>query len=223
MTSSIDKKLIDQILEVPNAPVIVREVNLRLEEEKKKREAFYRDISEYEKAEFINGEIVIHSPVKKGHNAVSGRLYRLLGTYVEKHDLGFVGYEKIMVALTRNDYEPDVCFFKADKAKLFTEDQSLFPAPDLAVEVLSDKTTYRDRGVKFQDYQSHEVEEYWIIDPAKKVIEQYRLGTNGEYELIIKARDGHIQCQPVAGFEILIEAIFDNDVNLKELSRILNH
>ena len=69
-----------------------------------------------------------------------------------------------MITLTRNDYEPDICFFRKDKSDNFTEDQVLFPAPDLVIEVLSDSTEKRDRGVKFKDYQAHKIEEYWIID-----------------------------------------------------------
>jgi Uma2 family endonuclease len=39
-----------------------------------------------------------------------------------------------MVSLTRNDYEPDVCFFGNDKAKNFTPKQAQFPAPDFIVK-----------------------------------------------------------------------------------------
>lgn len=222
MTKQIDKQLIAKILKKPNASAIVEQVRLALEEERKKRALFYNEISEYEKAEFINGEIIIHSPVKKEHNVASGRLYKLLDTFVEMHNLGFVGYEKIMISLTRNDYEPDICFFKTEKSKNFTDKQSLFPAPDLVVEVLSKKTKEKDRGIKFEDYQAHEIEEYWIIDPVKKTVEQYRLDKDGEYELVIKANEGRIRCRPVKGFEILVGAIFDKKKNLLELSRILN-
>ncbi len=32
-------------------------------------------------------------------------LFKLVDTYVDKHDLGFAGIEKIMILLTRNDYD----------------------------------------------------------------------------------------------------------------------
>ena len=35
-----------------------------------------------------------------------------------------------MITLTRNDYEPDICFFKKEKSDDFVENQTLFPAPD---------------------------------------------------------------------------------------------
>ena len=55
------------------------------------------------------------------------------------------------------------------------------------VEILSKSTEKKDRGVKFNDYESHNVEEYWIIDTNKKVIEQYLL-QKGRYELIVKIK-----------------------------------
>ena len=41
-----------------------------------------------------------------------------------------------------------------------------FPVPDLAVEILSSNVRH-DREIKFKDYQTHGVAEYWIIDPVK--------------------------------------------------------
>lgn len=223
MLPNQDKQLIAQILSSPEAAIIVEEVNAVLEEEKRKREAFYNEITEYEKAEFINGHIVIHSPVKKEHNDVNGALYRLISTYVKQHQLGYVGFEKVMISLTRNDYEPDICFFSMEKAKSFKKGQSLFPAPDLIVEVLSPKTAANDRGIKFQDYQAHEVLEYLLIDPQKEIVEHYRLNEQGEYELVLKAGEGTFHSQAINGFNIQIQSIFDDGKNLEELRKILHN
>ncbi len=56
--------------------------------EAKKRRHFYDVITEQQKAEFINGEIVVHSPVKYHHNQASLRLATLLDAYVRRHALG---------------------------------------------------------------------------------------------------------------------------------------
>ena len=84
------KKLINNILSLPSAPILLEEINAKLKEEQTKREQFYNDITENEKAEFINGEIIIHSPVKKEHNDVTGSLYQLLNPYVKKNKLGYI-------------------------------------------------------------------------------------------------------------------------------------
>ena len=212
----MSNRIISEILSEPDAYFLLQEAHAILNREREKRVKFYNEITEQEKVEFINGEIVIHSPVKKKHNFASGLLYRILSIYSGKHDLGFVGIEKIMITLTRNDYEPDICFFRKDKSDNFTEDQVLFPAPDLVVEILSDSTETRDRGVKFKDYQAHKIEEYWIIDTENQTLEQYYLKGDA-YDLILKSSQGFVKSFVVSGFQIPINAIFDETENLKAI------
>lgn len=213
------EELIEAILARPEANLIVEEASARLEEERKKRLLFYETIDEDTKAEFINGEVYYHSPVKKEHNDTAGAVFGLLNNFVIVHQLGYVGYDKIMVTLSRNDYEPDICFFGNDKAQHFKTGQMHFPVPDLAVEILSSNVQH-DRETKFQDYQTHRVEEYWIIDPVAMVLEQYILENNA-YQLHLKASEGHVKSRVVAGFNILIPAIFDQQIYLEELRKIL--
>jgi Uma2 family endonuclease len=144
-----------------------------------------------------------------------------MNAFVIKYKLGFVGIEKIMISLTRNDYEPDVCFFDNDKAKNFTPRQTQFPAPDLVVEVLSESTEKNDREIKFQDYAAHGVTEYWIVDAEKKIVEQYFLQSE-EYELLVKAKDGEIESVVLPDFKIPIRAIFDETENLKALTNLVS-
>ncbi len=52
-------------------------------------------------------------------------------------------------------------------------EQMKYPAPDFIAEILSPSTESVDRITKFEDYAAHGVAEYWLIDPAKKIVEQY--------------------------------------------------
>jgi len=56
----------------------MNELSSYLKTEEEKRQHFYETITEQEKAEFINGEVVPHSPVIRKHNQITGRLYTLL-------------------------------------------------------------------------------------------------------------------------------------------------
>jgi len=212
----MSNRILSQLLSEPDAYFLLQEAHAILNKEREKRINFYNEITEQEKVEFINGEIVIHSPVKKRHNQASLLLAQLLNIYSNKFELGFVGIEKIMISLTRNDYEPDICFFRNDKSISFTEDQILFPAPDLIVEILSDSTEKRDRGVKFKDYQAHKIEEYWIIDTENQTLEQYHL-KGDTYDLILKSSQGLVKSFVVDGFQIPITSIFDETENLKTI------
>ena len=139
---------------------------------------------------------------------------------LKKNDLGYVGVEKVMVRFTRNDYEPDLCFFSKAKSQKFKKGQRLFPVPDLSIEVRSPSTAKRDEGVKYSDYEQHGVSEYWLIDPEREIVRQYQL-IDGAYQLIIKAADGMIASTAVKGFEVPIRAIFDTKIRLETLKEIL--
>ncbi len=212
---------LQNVIEMPNAFLFVEEVNKYLADEQKKRRHFYSVVDENKKMEFINGEIFFQSPVKLQHNNVTVLLGMLLKAFVAKHQFGFVGVEKIMISLTRNDYEPDICFFGLNKSKLFKKKQMQFPAPDFVVEVLSDSTAKNDRETKFQDYAAHGVQEYWIIDADKEIVEQYVL-TEQNYELYRKSSDGNIESVVLQGFTIPIRAVFDDKLNIQVLSQILS-
>jgi Uma2 family endonuclease len=212
--------LVDQILKSPRMPQYRQQINAAAESENLRREEFYEKIREDRKEEFINGETIVHSPVKLSHCGASDRLLVLLGTHVRRHGLGMASHEKLLICLTRNDYEPDICFFSKERASCFTADQMKFPAPDFVVEVLSPSTQQTDRTTKFDDYAVHGVAEYWIVDADARTIEQYLL--QGEtYELALKVNDGRLRSKAVPGFEIPVRAVFDDAANLQALSEIL--
>ncbi len=210
----------EKLITSPRLPYYAQQIQSILAAEKQKRNDFYNQITEEDKAEFINGEVLFHSPVKLRHNNASGNLYLLLKTYVMVHDLGFVGHEKIMISLTRNDYEPDICYFDKTKSAAFQPDQMHFPAPDFIVEVLSESTAKNDRGVKFEDYAAHGVGEYWIIDTETETVEQYQL-QDDVYALLVKAKSGSLDSHTVNGFSIPVRAIFDKEENRKTLQTLL--
>lgn len=205
---------------MPNAALLAEQIQSALEKEKAEREHFYETIDEGEKMEFINGAIVFQSPAKLRHTIAIKLLLKLLDTFVYKQNSGFVGSEKMLVSLTRNDYEPDLCFFEKSKADSFKPDQMQFPTPDFIVEVLSPSTEKYDRTTKFDDYAAHGVKEYWIVDAESELIEQYYLA-NERYELLLKAKDGTIQSVVLPDFKIQIRAVFDERTNLEELKRLI--
>lgn len=211
---------LNQILEMPNAALLAEQIQSSLGKENAERNHFYKIVDKNKSAEFINGKIIFGSPDTFAENKTIGKLLSLLGIFVGKNNLGFVGQRTLLVSLTRNDYQPDICFFGNDKKKNFTRDSEFFPAPDLVVEVLSDSTAEKDRTIKFADYAAHGATEYWIVDAEHETIEQYVL-QNEKYELLLKAKDGTIQSVVLPDFRIQIRAVFDEKTNLEELKRII--
>ncbi|RYF54866.1 MAG: Uma2 family endonuclease, partial [Cytophagaceae bacterium] len=189
---------------------------LALRQEASRRNEFYAWLKEDVKAEFINGQIVMHSPVKERHWTTVGNIYRLMSWYALKYKLGRVASEKALISLIRNDYEPDVCFWKQEKASQFTADQMKLPAPDLAIEVLSKGTARRDRGVKFTDYAANGIAEYWIVNPGKQTIEQYELDPDLEEYTHIGtfSNSQEIESKQVIGFRVPVLSLFDEQANM---------
>lgn len=215
---------VEKILRQPNLPQLVNELNEAVAAEHARRLSFYEWIDENTKAEFINGQVVIHSPVKRKHWKITDLFSSLLSIYVRIKDLGVVGTEKVMIALTRNDYEPDIVFFNKEKAASFEEDQVLFPAPDFVVEILSKGTQKIDKTTKKDDYALHGIKEYWIIDPNKQIIQQFLLlkPTDKTYFEPYTYRMGEdITSKVIEGFSIPVAAIFDEKENVAALQELM--
>lgn len=212
-----------ELLEAPDAKLVIERAQAILADEAERRRAFREWLRDDIKAEFINGEVIMHSPVKRRHLDASKYLENLLQNFVLLNDLGVVDSEKALIGLTRNDYEPDICFWRSETADSFQDDQMEHPAPDLIVEILSKSTTGRDRGVKFEDYAAHGVCEYWIIDPVRKSVEQYQLdeATMAFASVAVLFLDDTLSALSVPGFHIPVRAIFDKLVNMETLQRFM--
>ncbi|MDT0631888.1 Uma2 family endonuclease [Rubrivirga litoralis] len=168
--------VLQPLLDSPALPRHVEALRAALRAEGEARERFRDQLTPSTKAEFINGEIVMHSPARDAHNQVVGRLSSLLRAYNDANAVGgVVAAEKALVGLTRNDYEPDVAFWGAGKAEQIGRDTLVYPAPDLVAEALSASTAGRDRGVKREDYEAHEVAEYWIVDADDETVVAHRM------------------------------------------------
>lgn len=207
----LHETLLQSLLSRPDLPTLAAELNEIVAHEQKARQEFRRDLTPSMKAEFIAGEVIMHSPAKARHIRATLNLVEMLRGFSRRKKLGEVFSEKALIALTRNDYEPDVAFFGSRKASEITDEQLEFPAPDFVVEVLSESTEARDRGVKFEDYALHGIAEYWMVDCDQCSIEQYRLVTDDKkYELVRKQSDGTVESFVVEGFAIRVESVFDD-------------
>ncbi len=68
--------------------------------------------------------------------------------------------------------QPDIVVV-CDQNKL--DKRGCLGAPDIAVEIISTSTSYKDQTEKLSLYERHGVREYWIVNPDAKYIMIYRL------------------------------------------------
>lgn len=220
MSTAIESA-IQPLLHSPLLPEIVDTLQARIREEGARRRTFYEDLRDDQKAEFVDGQVILHSPARSKHLTVRKHLEKLLDTYVSLGTLGLVHGEKCLCVFPRNDYEPDVVFFGPEKAAGLADDTMKFPIPDFVAEILSESTEDRDRGVKFEDYESHGVAEYWIVDAEAETVEQY-LRRGDRFYLALKSGSGEIASPTVPGFRIPIRSLFHQADNLAALRQLMS-
>ena len=141
-------------------------------EEQLRRRQFVEELSPDVKAEWIDGEAVYHSPAREIHNWTTQGLSVLLGNYSMFRTPLLVRVEKAMVELERDNFEPDLCVWRAADHR-FDREQVLYPRPDLVVEVLSPKTRSRDLGKKKREYGLAGTHEYWVVDTDADTLTRY--------------------------------------------------
>ncbi len=212
---------LESLLASPALPELLEQGQRAFAAEQAIRKKFLNDITPEHKWEFINGEVILHSPALLRHLDASGNLYQLLAAFVHTQECGAVYLEKALTSFPRNDYEPDIVYFGLTKTAQLSRDTLRFPVPDLIVEVLSPSTESRDRGIKFQDYALHGVGEYWIVDTVAETVEIYVLPAGASsYPSTPPIRSGMLESHVLPGFQIPIECVFNEKLARRLASEI---
>lgn len=141
-----------------------------------------------ERWEIINGEAYNMSPAPHTrHQIVSSNLSNELYTWF-KNKKCRVFSAPFDVRLKNEDeneiltvVQPDISIF-CDNSKL--DDKGALGAPDFVAEILSEPTYFKDINIKLLLYQYKGVNEYWIIDPDKNTLLQYKLDNLNRYFLV---------------------------------------
>ena len=114
------------------------------------------------------------------HQVISRNIQFLLLKHLESHHQGELLAAPFDVFLTPQDaYQPDILFVSQPNLGILTE-KGAEGAPDLVVEILSPSSAQLDRHSKRTVYAQAGVRELWIVDPAVKTIEVYRLSRDAE-------------------------------------------
>ncbi len=156
--------------------------------------------------ETIAGELFVTPAPSLLHQRALARLHLLLGTYVERHQLGEVFFAPLDVVFgPMTLVEPDLLFVARSRSHVLTE-REVAGAPDLAVEVVSPSSARTDRGRKRALYQETGVREYWIVDVELRQVEVWRPGARAA-----EVQRERLAWQPepsVLPLEIELEALF---------------
>lgn len=134
----------------------------------------YRMLPEGTRAELIHGTIFMSPALLINHQRVITTLLSGIYNFVSQNQLGEVYTSPIDVFLNRdNAFLPDIVFISVDND--IVQEDGIYGAPDLVIEVLSPGTTKSDLAKKKPVYEKEGVKEYWIVDPKTKIATGFQL------------------------------------------------
>jgi len=140
-------------------------------------EKFFQ-VSEGQSCELVKGEFITMSPAGGSHGKFTSRIPRIVGDFVEAHDLGETfGAETGFIIFRNPDTvrAPDFAFISKERLPLIKEfDEFISIAPDLAVEIVSPYDRWTKVEEKVNDYLRAGVRLVWVINPSIRTIHVYR-------------------------------------------------
>lgn len=158
------------------------------------------------RAEWVNGRVVLMSPWESApHGRIVQFLGRVLGIYVEQHNLGQVFTSSFMMKMDAipSGRLPDVLFMTRKQVEQCLRHMYLEDAATLAVEVVSPESVERDEDEKFREYAKAGVREFWLINPMRQAAAFFEL-KSGKYKRIA-IEDGVVRSRVVDGFYLRID------------------
>lgn len=160
----------------------------------------YLELDDEQRYEIIDGELILSPAPSTRHQAISLELVLRMNAWVGERNLGQVFYAPVDVVLNDDEVvQPDILFIRRENAGIVGE-RAIHGAPDLAVEILSPSSVRLDRHRKRALYERAGVREFWLVDPANRVIEVFGLREGG-YELAsFAAEQGQVASGVLEGF-----------------------
>lgn len=138
----------------------------------------YLSLGDESQSELVRGRVVPMTPPGFRHGSVCSRLIRLIGRFLDEHDLGHLVSNDAGV-ITQRDPDtvrgPDLAFFSYER--LPREQEPIgYPtvAPDLVFEVLSPTDRMSDVLDKVAEYLQSDVRVVCLVDPASRQVEVFR-------------------------------------------------
>jgi len=145
-------------------------------------------LTEDERVELIEGELLAMSPVGSFHAGLHTRISRLLSAVV-KSDA--IVYTQNPIYLSEvSSPEPDISLLKPRDDDYMS---SLPTAKDvlLAIEIADSSVSY-DRNTKLPLYAHYKIPEVWLIDVKQKKLEIYQKPSDEGYRLSLFPEKGEI-------------------------------
>lgn len=168
-----------------------------------------------ERVELIKGILYKMSPApQRIHQKVSIELATMIKNclkdrkcelYTAPFDVRFIKEDQIKDDNIVTVVQPDLCII-CDQSKL--DDAGCLGAPNMIVEILSPSSAQKDAKEKFQLYEEHGVQEYWMVHIDEKLIDVFHL-ENNKYQLDkIYTSSDQIKSAAIQGLIVNVQEVF---------------
>jgi Uma2 family endonuclease len=165
-----------------------------------------------EKHEYVDGKVYAMAGASEDHIDITTNLTVILSNHLRGKDCKlFPSDMRLNIASKKIYYYPDL-LVTCDERDRFNKKQKNYPC--LIIEVLSESTESKDRGVKFANYQTiQSLQEYVLISQWEQRIEVFR--RNAKFWVLQTYTAGEsIELQSI-NLQISMDAIYE-DVALSE-------
>ncbi len=141
-------------------------------------------LTDEEKVELINGQIITMSPQKSFHAAAITRTNRLFTKQLNQILI------RLQLPIIINDFsqpEPDIAIVKYDA--LDYDDRHPSATEVYLIIEIADTTLKTDLEVKRQLYASGNIPDYWVLDLKQRQLYVYRQSNGQDYQKIMILTD----------------------------------
>ena len=137
---------------------------------------FVRFPDDGKRHELIDGEHYVTASPNMRHQRILGRLYLLIGSWLEMHPIGEAFLSPFDVVFSDFDVVvPDLLYLSSARAAKVLTPLHARGTPELVIEIASPSTRKRDDTIKRRLYERVGVSEYWTVDPDADVVRVYKL------------------------------------------------
>ncbi|WP_062107257.1 Uma2 family endonuclease [Bacillus niameyensis] len=156
-------------------------------------------------------ELITPAPSPK-HQVISSQI---LTTLMNSCQIDYIIFASPIDLILSNTEvrQPDLVIVPRSNVDIISN-RGIEGIPSLVGEILSPHSAKRDRFNKLNTYAQYQIPEYWIIDPANEVLEQYVLDESGYRLLNVYDREDTVQSKQLPCISFTMAQIFDAAADL---------
>ncbi|GGB36338.1 Uma2 family endonuclease [Virgibacillus dakarensis] len=174
----------------------------------------YASIDDGNRYELVNGQLELMSPAPAvTHQLISHQMQKII-THSCESDY-FILYAPVDVILSSKEVrQPDLVLLHRSRIDIL-RNRGIEGAPDLVVEILSPSTLKRDKIDKLKTYARYKIPEYWIVEPASGMLEQYTLQDEQYTIFNVFQHNDNVSSPNVSCISFTMEEIMNNIPDIK--------